>query len=598
MKRLLALLLCGSVLCGVAIWTSLSARAQDEEVKDRTNLSLDQQRVQIRYKELQDTLLRLAEITQATDPARAELLRKAFAQGSEKQIEEKLAALVKLIGNDQLGKAVDEQAIVKTELNKLLELLMSEQGPKRLAEERKRFEKYLEAVKKLIRDEQEIEERIRAGGNQGQLAGKQDRVANDTGKLGNEIAKNEGLGKTGDGKSSDSKSGDSKSGDSKSGSGKSGDVKSGDAKAKGGEGKSGDAKSKSGDGKSSKSGDSKPGEGKGKGGEGDGKSRDSKSKSGDGGEGKGKGSKSKSGGGGQGDPRKEPEEGGDSESDDSEQKPQDRLESTKKRIYNAEKRMREAKQKLEKAEREGAAEDARVALKELKAVEKELEELLRQLREEELERLLAFLEARFKKMLEMEVAVYEGTLRLDRTPQNQRGAAFITQTARLGRDQSLIEIEAEKALNLLREDGTSVAMTESVMEMIGDMKQVQVFLSQGKTAEIPTRQVEEDIIAALEEMIEALKRAQRDNQAKSQPGQGGTPPDPSLIDLLAEVKMLKSLQLRVNRRTEMYRRQLKNPDDDQGVADRADLEKGLAELREREERIFRATRDLVTGRNK
>jgi hypothetical protein len=131
------------------------------------------------------------------------------------------------------------------------------------------------------------------------------------------------------------------------------------------------------------------------------------------------------------------------------------------------------------------------------------------------------------------------------------------------------------------------------------MKQVVVYLSQAKTGMLPTQQVEEDIIAALEEMIEALKKAQRDlkDPQKSQPG-GGQPPDPSLIDMLAEVKMLKSLQLRVNRRTETYRRQLDNPDDDLGTAKRQDLVKGLNDLTEREERIFRAARDLVTGRNK
>ena len=47
-------------------------------------------------------------------------------------------------------------------------------------------------------------------------------------------------------------------------------------------------------------------------------------------------------------------------------------------------------------------------------------------------------------------------------------------------------------------------------EMIGDMKQVVVYLSQAKTGVLPTQQVEEDVIAALEEMIEALKKAQRD----------------------------------------------------------------------------------------
>ena len=108
MKRLLPHVLCGLLLTGLALWGALVARAQDDPTKDRTNVSLDQQRVQIRFKELQDKLLKLAEITEATDPNRAALLRKAFEQGSKQQIEQRLADLVKLIGNDQLGKAVDE----------------------------------------------------------------------------------------------------------------------------------------------------------------------------------------------------------------------------------------------------------------------------------------------------------------------------------------------------------------------------------------------------------------------------------------------------------------------------------------------------------
>ncbi len=649
MKRLVSLLLCGLLLvvamAGLAAWSASSvAQEGDDQARDRTNLSLDQQRVQIRYKELQETLLKLAQAVEATDPQRAELLRKAFKQGSEKRIEERLADLVKIIGKEQFGTALTEQKGVKDDLDALLKLLMAEAGPQRLTEQKKRLEAYLKAVQRLIKDQQEIDDQIPRG-NTGQLSGRQDKVRDRTEKLGNEIAKNEGLGKSGDGKSSDGKSsdgkssdgksadgkssdgksGDGKSGDgkSKSGDGKSGDGKSGDGKSKSGDGKSGDGKSKSGDGKSgdgkSKSGDGKSGDGKSKSGDGksgdgksgdgksksgdgksgDGKSGDGKSKSGDGKSGDGKSKSGKGGKGGESDPRKEPGDGDGGESQ-GEQTPQDRLERTKKRIYEAEKRMREAKQRLEKAEREGAKEESKEALVQLKAIEKELEDLLRQLREEELERLLAFLEARFKKMLELEIAVYEGTLRLDRTPVNQRAAAFTTQTGRLSRDQSLIEIEAEKALNLLREDGTSVAMTEAVTEMIGDMKQVQVYLAQGKTAVLPTQQVEEDIIAALEEMIEALKRAQRNlrDPPKSPPGQPGPPPDPSLIDLLAEVKMLKSLQLRVNRRTENFRRQLDKPEDEIGTATKEDLIKGLEELREREDRIFRATRDIVTGRNK
>ena len=69
-----------------------------------------------------------------------------------------------------------------------------------------------------------------------------------------------------------------------------------------------------------------------------------------------------------------------------------------------------------------------------------------------------------------------------------------------------------------------------------------------------TQGVEQDIIAALEEMIAALEKAQKDMENKSQPGQpgeGGEQEMP-LVDTLAELKMIRALQMRVNHRTQRY----------------------------------------------
>ena len=77
--------------------------------------------------------------------------------------------------------------------------------------------------------------------------------------------------------------------------------------------------------------------------------------------------------------------------------------------------MRQAKKQLEEANRNGAVEKQARSHEELNG-QAELEEILRQLREEEIERTLAMLEARFRKMLVMQVEVYEGTIRLDKVP--------------------------------------------------------------------------------------------------------------------------------------------------------------------------------------
>ena len=58
-----------------------------------------------------------------------------------------------------------------------------------------------------------------------------------------------------------------------------------------------------------------------------------------------------------------------------------------------------------------------------------------------------------------------------------------------------------------------------------------------------TQNIEEDVLAALKEMIEALKKAQKDHEKnKPLPGQpqAGQPQDPPLVDVLAELKMIRA----------------------------------------------------------
>ena len=74
---------------------------------------------------------------------------------------------------------------------------------------------------------------------------------------------------------------------------------------------------------------------------------------------------------------------------------------------------------------------------------KELEEILRQLREEEIERVLAMLEGRFRQMLERELRVYEGTKKLNRIPAAQRGNEVDIQAGKVSIEQHKIAIEKD-----------------------------------------------------------------------------------------------------------------------------------------------------------
>ena len=75
-------------------------------------------------------------------------------------------------------------------------------------------------------------------------------------------------------------------------------------------------------------------------------------------------------------------------------------------------------------------------------------------------------------MLEMQTAVYDGTVRLDQVPPAQRTHDHEIESARLSREESQIVHEVEKALSLLHEEGSSVAFPEAVDQMRDDMRQV------------------------------------------------------------------------------------------------------------------------------
>ncbi|MDG2380300.1 MAG: hypothetical protein P8N76_01370, partial [Pirellulaceae bacterium] len=272
-----------------------------------------------------------------------------------------------------------------------------------------------------------------------------------------------------------------------------------------------------------------------------------------------------------------------------------------KRIEAAEEKMREAEMRLEEAKRQAAIEEQEAARQLLEQAKAELEEILRQLREEEIERTLAMLESRFRKMLEMQLKVYDDSRRLSQIPLAKRDNQTAIQSGRLGARELRIVTEADKALLLLREEGSSVAFPEAVEQMHADMQQIAERLSQVKLDRI-TLGLEEDVIAGLEEMIEALQKAQQDaeqrrQQQQQQQQQNGSPEDQALVDAIAELKMIRALQVRVNKRTQRYARLLDEPDNPVGQAIDTELVESLNQLSNREERIRQITRDIVLGKN-
>ena len=604
------------------------AKKNPANSKATDQLSVEQARLADRFKRLEEVIGRLAELSASTDPRRAKLLREAIAQSREQDINVRFESVVKLLQDERLSAAATNQTELQKELDSLLGLLLKADRDKELASQRERIRKYIKEVDRIIRFEKGLHARTEGGDEFKGLGEDQKSIAADTGKLGGDISKTDGDKKTAgddapqgddkqkpkaDGKSDPNQKKPGKPGDKQSGKPhdyqKPGDSKSDksddkqapkrdDTKAPGSEKDKQDKPSKSD--KPSKPGEqSKPGEKPSKSGKPDGKNSPSPpSKPSDGQPSEGQPSKSK-GKPPSDSPPSPGQPGAQSPDEDNEEKqpqqPQDPADRAANRLRNAQQRMEDAQKKLEESQRKGATEHQQQALKELEQAKAELERVLRQLREEELERTLMQLAARFRKMLELQTVVYEGTVRLDKVPETQRTHDHEIESARLSRQESQIVHEVDKALLLLHEEGSSVAFPEAIEQMRDDMRQVTERLAALKVEKI-TQGLEKDIIGALEETIGALEQSLKKLEKKrTPPGQrpaAGQPDDMSLVDKIAELKMIRSLQLRINKRTQSYGQMIEGEE-----AETPHLIKALEGLAERQQRVYRATADLQQGRN-
>lgn len=568
-----ACLTIAGMVFGQEVPTTNDLTAKDEANAAADELSVEQARVADRYKRLEEVLGRLAELSASTDPRRAKLLREAIALSREQDINLRFSSIVRLLEDERLSAAATNQTELQKELDALLTLLLKADRDKELASQRDRVRAYLKEVGRLIRLQQGIRARTEGGDDLPNLSKDQARVASETAKLEDNIAQMEGDQDEKKDESADhhSQSGEEEAKPSPSASGKPAE------KSKKGQ----PAKPTESPAETPAPSEATPSEPNA------GEPSESQSQPGD----SRPADSSQQGQPGQSDAPSSSE----NESGQQSAEPQTPADRATQRLRAAQQRMEEARKKLDEAERQGAASEQREALKELEQAKAELERVLRQLREEELERMLTQLAARFRKMLELQNQIYEGTVRLDQVPPARRDHEEEIEAARLSRQQSQLVAETDKALLLLREEGSSVAFPEAVEQMRSDMQQIAQRLAAVKV-DVITQGLEQDVIAALEEMISALEKALKDlEKNRTPPGQSGSAPPPGeldLVDKLAELKMIRSLQVRIYNRTKRYGQMISGEQ-----AETAELIEALRQLAERQERVHRATADLELGRN-
>jgi len=277
----------------------------------------------------------------------------------------------------------------------------------------------------------------------------------------------------------------------------------------------------------------------------------------------------------------------------------------KKSVLEAYDRMKEAAKKI--GDNDPTAPNAQgMAIEQLEKAKKDLEQRLKLLRDEEMERILAALKVRCEKMLAMQIDVLknaadgtEATYRAIQSNSDKKPTdANLQASLKLSSKEKDIIVEVDKCLEILRGDSTGVAFPVAFEQVKADMINVRNRFDVGDVG-LVNQEIQKDIIASLQDMIEALKKKEMDLKIvppgpPMDPMDKAPPPDPSLLQRIAELKMIRAMQDRLNKRTEMYSKLFpgqEQPSD-------PNVRREVSELRQRQEQIFDVTNKISKGENK
>ncbi len=513
------------------------------------------------FAEFENALLKLKDRLKRSgkgeDTARAEILEKVLEQSKDASISVQFEQMIDMLKNSKLAgigdlKILDERSHkLADDLRDILAKMREDPRQSRLREERLRLEELIKNIERIIHNQKVVQGQTdRNKTDPKELKENQSQVTKATDKLAKDIAK---VAPGADNKK---------------------DPK-GEAKDGGKDGEKGESKDS----------------GKGDGDKGGGKPAEAKPGPKSDGQGQ-----AKDGAGG------DPAQASDKGDNQQAQQPKEGIANGKKQVEEAGYKMKQAEEKIAKKDNKDASDRQGEAIAELEKAKKKLEDLLRQLREEELERLLAALQARCEKMLAMQMQVLAGTEGIFRVvelqPNKEPRREHKQDSLKLSDNEKDIVTEATKAIEMLEAEGSAVAFPEVFQQVRQDMMHVQRRLEITDIG-VVTQGIERDIIDTLKEMIEALKKARQELQASKgapPPPGGGPPPNQALLDQIAELKMIRSMQIRVNSRTETYGKMYQTREGEQTA--NPEIRRELGNLSERQERIFEVTNRISKGDNK
>lgn len=224
----------------------------------------------------------------------------------------------------------------------------------------------------------------------------------------------------------------------------------------------------------------------------------------------------------------------------------------KENMQKARDQMQRAADRLGEESVEPAEQAQEQAVDELQQTLDQVDEALRQLRREEMEETLAALELRFRRMLTSEQDIQTSLADLNlKDPKDWRRAEQM-RLAESAQSQKDVAGDCRTVERIVVQEGTTVIFPEIVRQLAEDMEEVARRLDLGDTGEATLSSLA-GVIDVLKEIVAAIEQKREDMQDPDKdqhdpPGGQQGQPQP-LLPGSAELKLLKSRQVGINRRT-------------------------------------------------
>lgn len=448
-------------------------------------LAEDQFEIANQFERLETLALRIADQAEEEEPERANQIRLTIRRAQTLGIEQRFKEVVALLEQNQLSRVNDGQQSLADQLEELYQLILADPRESQLEKQRKAWEQVEKEVRRLIRAQRSLRSRTKRSVSN-QSADEQRKLAEQT----EDLKVKEPL------KGSRKKQSSNNTSPSQSQQGES----------QGGESQQSESQQSESQKGESQKGESQPGEGE------------------------------------LGQPKQ-------SNQSPAQSKPST-AERVTKQLERAEKAMREAEERLTEEENRKADKKQLEAQHELESAQREAQEMLRQLREEEKQRKLASLADRLRGMKKSETSLLKSTLSLDSSASKRSERSQTIEASKLAQKQTSIAATARRALQLIEEDGKSLAFAEAMRQTYTDMETVDQRLKVTKTNRL-TQQIEQGIIDSLEEMLLAVEETleEMQEQNKGKPGGQQQSGEAGLVAKIAELRLLRSSQVRLKRQT-------------------------------------------------